>query len=65
MLLVEIGIGVATYEKRDWLKDQVGQSLNETLHQIKNDKSFIKPWDDLQKEVSEGSTLWEFEWLMF
>lgn len=65
MLLVEIGIGVATYEKRDWLKDQVGQSLNETLHQIKNDKSLMKPWDDLQKEVSEGSTLWKFEWLMF
>lgn len=50
VLLVEIGIGVTTYEKRDWLKEQVGQSLNETLHQIKNDESFRKPWDDLQRE---------------
>lgn len=52
VLLFEIGIGIAAYEKRDYLKDQMEQSLNETLHRIEHDKSFMKPWDNLQNQVS-------------
>lgn len=52
VLLFEIGIGIAAYEKRDWLKEQMEKSLNETLNDIKNDTSLLRPWNKLQYEVS-------------
>lgn len=52
ILLIEIGIGVIAFERRDLLDVAVEQSLYETLHSIKHDETLIAPWIKLQDEVS-------------
>lgn len=54
ILLIEIGIGVIAFERRDLLDVAVEESLYETLNSIKHDESLIAPWMKLQDEVSSS-----------
>lgn len=50
-MLIEIGVGIAAFEKSDFVLGTVEETLYEALDSVKNDDTLVAPWDKLQNDV--------------
>lgn len=64
VFVLQVGIGIYAFEKRDQLDGFVQSSLNDTLNSIKDHKEYLAPWDLIQNRVRIVETVFFLKLLL-